>query len=218
MDTTPSLSTHGVPDVPLPVRKLSREDFALYAKSQGWAKHPTLRATDLPPRNPQKAITVHTAAEIDLLLSAARGKGLRWWAFLTFLADTGGRGGGGLSLQWDWLRLEESPPYFQLPVQKNGRPQYLPLGTRLREEVFTPDHVAVLQSREHDNFTCDPSVHPFHCTYPSVRSLMISHCQTVGLTHRVLHVLRHTRATQWLASGVPLNAVSKLLGHSNVAI
>lgn len=42
-------------------------------------------------------------------------------------------------------------------------------------------------------------------------------CQVSGVEHRGFHCLRHTKATQMLAQGVPLAAVSSLLGHASVA-
>lgn len=57
-------------------------DLAEYAKAHGVITYAALSTRDMPGHNPPKAVVVYTDAEIDLMLSAARGKGLRWWAFL----------------------------------------------------------------------------------------------------------------------------------------
>ena len=43
-------------------------------------------------------------------------------------------------------------------------------------------------------------------------------CDAAGIARRPFHHLRHTSATFLLTGGMPLEAVSKLLGHSTVAV
>lgn len=58
-------------------------------------------------------------------------------------ADTGRRVGEVLSFEWDWFRLADQTAYVELPTTKNGQAQYVPLGSRLRCEVFTPENIAL---------------------------------------------------------------------------
>src|SRR3546814_10893167 len=78
---------------------------------------------------------------MEAFVSAARGVDLRWWAFITYLVDTGRRVGETLSLRWTYFRLDSEPPYVELPDTKNGDHQYVPLSHRLSEVVFTPEHI-----------------------------------------------------------------------------
>lgn len=193
-------------------------DFVPYAIAQGWMSVDALRAEDTPPRNPQKPITVYTVDEVELLLTAARGRSLRWWAFLTTVADSGRRVGEVLRLRWEWLNLDADIPHFNLPTTKNGRQQYVPLSKRLREEVFTPQHIGQLRTEEVTRFrTGNPLEQPFPWSYTSVDKMLARHCRRVGVENRGFHNFRHTKATEMLGRGVPIQAVSSLLGHASVA-
>jgi integrase len=195
-------------------------DFGAYAIANRWIESVALTPADLPGRGRRRPITVYSQAELDLLVTSARGKGLRWWAFLAFLADTGRRSGETLSLRWEWARLDEEPPYFELPVNKSGRPQYVPLGKRLRDEVFTAENVHELRSGRDvgHRFARSPLEHPFPWGYGPASERFKRHCALVGVEYRGFHTMRHTRATEMLAKGVPVHAVSSLLGHSSPAV
>jgi integrase len=43
-------------------------------------------------------------------------------------------------------------------------------------------------------------------------------CDEAGITRRRFHSLRHSAATLMLAAGVPLEVISKTLGHAGYAI
>jgi integrase len=194
-------------------------DFGEWLVARGMSSIALTRA-DLPPENPQGAIQVYTAEEVELMLSAARGNSLRWWAFLTFLADTGRRVGEVLGLQWAWFRLDGERPYVELPHTKNGRPQLVPLSRRLREEVFTPEHIDQLKLAENRNMAKaarSVEVHPFPWQYGVVHQRFERFCRRVDVEPRGFHCFRHTKATQLFAAGAPIQAVSRLLGHSAVA-
>lgn len=192
-------------------------DFSVYAIARDLAEETSLLRTDVPGKNPPKPITVYTKAEMELFVSAAKGVELRWWALMCFLADTGRRVGEALELRWDWLKLDSAPPYFELPYQKNGNPQYIPLGRRLREEVFTPPNIAKLKHGR-ASLRRDPADHPFPWKYGTIHSRFERFCETTGLPNRGFHNLRHTVITDRLVRGVPLQAVSALAGHANPGV
>ncbi len=160
-------------------------DFGEWAKAVGLITHCAVLRADVPPENPPPAITVHTAAEVELLVNSARGRGLRWWAFLAFLADTGRRVGEALGIRWEWLRLHEERPYVALPWTKAARPQYVPLSRRLIEEVFTPENMAALK---HCDNACprtkSPSEYVFPWRYSNVHTRYQRYCETVGVEYR----------------------------------
>ena len=98
-------------------------DFSLFGVANGWISSCAITQTDIPPRNPDPPITVYSQEELETFVTAARGAGLRWWAFLSFLIETGRRVGEALSLEWEWLRVGADISYFELPATKTG-PQY----------------------------------------------------------------------------------------------
>ncbi|WP_369134800.1 tyrosine-type recombinase/integrase [Modestobacter sp. I12A-02662] len=51
----------------------------------------------------------------------------------------------------------------------------------------------------------------------AVRALEVAATQA-GIPHAGLHTLRHSAASVMLTSGVPLEVVSEILGHSSIAI
>lgn len=190
-------------------------DFCRFAEGR-WGHEHALVPSDMPGRNPQPAITVYSAAELERFLAAARGQGLRWWAFLATLADSGRRVSEILGLRWEHLRLDEVPAYFELPTTKNGHPQYAPLTKRLRLEVFTLDHIVKMKA-ETRPWNRSPREHPFPWTYSAAKGRFDRFCELTGLPNRGFHNFRHTYATGLLARGVPIQAVAALLGHESVA-
>lgn len=197
-------------------------DFAEYAKAQGWCSHPALEKADRPGHNHQKPITVYTADELEVLLANARGfGGLRWWVFLETMAGTGRRVGELLALQWTWLDLGATPPNFHLPHTKNKRQAYVPLTKHLATQVFTPDteHALRTETRAYKNqaFGNDPATYVFPWSYQSANKRFRRYCKVLGVPDRGFHNFRHTRATALLVKGVPIHAVSALIGHANVS-
>lgn len=189
--------------------------FHSYARAQGWVDDAL--AMTPPGKNPQKPITVFTADEVKLIVSSARAKSLRWWAFLATLSRTGRRIGEVLGLEWELLHLDRDPAHFELLTTKNGTQQYVPLGSMLTDKVFTPDHVEQLRNEPLRRFGRSPAEYPFPWTYNCAEKMLRHHCEMLGVPHRGFHCFRHTKATELLAKGVPIQAVSRLLGHANSA-
>lgn len=196
-------------------------DFGRYSVEMGWSASCEVYADDVPPKNPPTPIHVYSDEEMERFVSAARGRGLRWWALICFLADTGRRAGEALALEWSWLRLDQTPAYFELPWTKNGKPQYVPLSRRLREEVFTPENIETLKhqnKRGTQAFRRDPAVYLFPWGYGTVHASLDRFCEAADLPNRGFHNFRHTVITSRLAAGVPLQAVAALAGHSSAVI
>lgn len=125
-----------------------------------------------------------------------------------------------LSLRWDWLRLEETPPYFELPVNKSRRPQLIPLTQKLSQTIFTDENVLKLMHEERTGrraFHRSPLEYPFPWAYATVNLRFRTFCEVVGVPNRGFHTFRHTKITGRLASGVPIHAVAALAGHASVS-
>lgn len=196
-------------------------DFGAYAAAKGWASSIALLPGDRPAGNPQKPIVIYTDADVDLILDNARGRGLRWWMFLMTVTHTGRRVGEILGVEWNWLNTSAETPHIHLPYTKNGRQAYVPLSRVLVEDVFTGANITKLKGEErlgtNRAFSRSPEEYPFPWTYTCVHRMFKRYCEDLGVEARGFHCLRHTRATNLLAKGVPLQAVSALLGHANVA-
>jgi integrase len=195
-------------------------DFGAYGVSRGWITDDiALTDQDLPGTNPAPPVQVYSAEEMAEFVAAAKGRNLRWWAFLTFLVDTGRRVGEALSLEWSWFRLDAQPvPYVQLPMTKNGEPQYIPLTRRLVGEVFNPTNILRFQNERrtgHRAWKRSAEVCPFPWGYSSVHTRFDYFCEVTGLPNRGFHNFRHTVITERLAQGVPLQIVSALAGHAS---
>lgn len=195
--------------------------FGTYAVAKGWITGTALIPGDWPPNNPQKPIVIYTPEEMDLLLGNARGRGLRWWMFLSTVAHTGRRVGEVLGLQWEWLNLTADPPHIHLPHTKNGRQAYVPLSSVLTREVYTGANIDALRLEDRTDgsrqFSRSVLEYPFPWRYATAERMFRRYCLAIGVESRGFHCLRHTKATNLLAKGVPLQAVSALLGHANVA-
>lgn len=195
--------------------------YAEWLKSAGFIQYVALSKRDIPAPNPRSKITVYSRDEIERLISAARGRDLRWWMFMTTMADTGRRVGEVLGMEWDWFRLDHEPPYVELPTTKNGRPNYVPLTKRLKCEVFTDDNIRKLateQRKGRRQFNRPVEVYAFPWTYNSVMKRFVGFCDLVGVPYRGWHNFRHALITERLAKGIPIQAVSALAGHSSVSV
>jgi len=195
--------------------------FGQYAVAKGLVPNIELRPGDCPGAGPPKPIVVYSEAEMAEFITAAKYHSLRWWAFLSFLAETGRRVGEVLSVRWEWLHTQGNVMYFELPQTKNGDPQYIPLTPRLRDEVFTPENIHKLQTEErngHRQWRRPQAEYPFPWTYSTVHLMFKNFCEKTGLPNRGFHNFRHTVITDRIARGVPIQAVAALAGHRTPAI
>ena len=206
--------THAPATIKLEVKLL--QQFSEWAQATGLATDCALASSDAPKGSRQKPIVMYEKADSELLLAAARVRDLRFWAFLTTVADTGRRVGEVLGLRWDCLHLDSEPAYFDLPHTKNQRQAYVPLTKRLVGEVFTADNIAHLQANGYAKMKRSRTEYPFPYTYEAALQHLNQLCKAVGVKPLGFHAWRHAKATELLARGVPIQAVSGLLGHSSV--
>ena len=61
------------------------------------------------------------------------------------------------------------------------------------------------------------AVYVFPWSYQNAYDRFGDYCTRTGLPNRGFHCFRHTKATELLARGVPIQAVSALLGHASLA-
>lgn len=166
----------------------------------------------------RRPVVVYSEMEIaQLLLHARYGGNLRLWMLLVSLTETGRRVGEMLKLRFVDMKLDAKPAHFDLPTTKSRKQQYVPLSKLLREEVWTERNIERLQASGNARYTRDPSVFPFPWSYRNSFLHMKKLCVAADVEFRAFHVFRHTRATQLIARGVPIAAVSSLIGHAHVS-
>ncbi len=195
-------------------------DFGEYARVLGWSRGAALQVReDLPKAPPPPPLVVYSQSQLSDFTQAAKGRDLRFWAFICVLVDTGRRVGEVLGVKFSDLRLDMQPPYIELSHTKNGDPQYVPLSRRLVTEVLTPDHLDRLRRERRvgaRRFRRDQEVFLFPFSYEVAKYRFRTLCQITGLPDYGFHRFRHSWVTHRLAAGVPIHAVSVLVGHRSV--
>lgn len=169
-----------------------------------------------PKRGPRQPIEVYSQDDVARVVESARGRSLRWFAFVATVAHTGRRVGEVLALDWSMLHREsDADVYFDLQRTKAGRQQQVPLDSFLREQVFTDSNIAALKGAPRGRWLRDPLVCPFPWEYNTAQKMLRRHCEMVGVDYRGFHRFRHTFATHWMPK-LGLVPVSRLLGHARV--
>lgn len=146
---------------------------------------------------------VLTWEEYQKILSVCNGQN---GDIVRFLANTGVRCSELISLRW----VDVSPDLKMLTVIGKGRKKrYIPLNDVCREVLQTyergPDDIRLnfIRTRTHRK---------------SIYKICIKLSKKAGIPPAGPHSYRHLFATELLRRGVPISHVSKLLGHSSIAI
>lgn len=174
-----------------------------------------------------------TAAELGRLLKAADGS--RYAAFLTLLAYTGLRRGEGLALRWADVNLDEGTLYVRgtLARVEGALTITEPKTDRSRRVVPLAAPVVALLKSHHarqaaERLHAGPMWEESGLVFTTatgapvdprnaLRAFTVA-AKAADLSGISLHTLRHSAASAMLGAGVPLTAVSEVLGHSSVAI
>lgn len=176
-----------------------------------------------------------TPAEVRAVLDAA--KGTRYAAVLSLIAGTGMRRGEALALRWEDVDLEAGVLRVRGTLSRvdgelvRTNPK---TAKSTREIPVTPGVVALIRSHrdaqaaervwaestwEESGFVFATEfgrpIDPRNLFRAFVAAVKRSGVDPEGVG---LHTLRHSAATGMLDAGVPLHVVSRILGHSSVAI
>lgn len=151
------------------------------------------------------------SSEAERLLAAC-GTSLR--PLVEAALETGCRLGELLGLQWRDVSLRESKPEIRLPGSKTKTrtARTVPISARLRP---------ILEMRRHgaDGFAHAPDAYVFGHVETGERITTIKTgwrlaLKRAGIVDLHFHDLRREAASRWLDAGIPLNSVSKILGHT----
>lgn len=163
--------------------------------------------------------------EAALLLKAAKGKPseIAW----RLLLETGARRGEITGLNWGDINFRTGV----VSIKKIASPETggvnIALRTKGKARREIPLSPALLAALADLKFTrgasmSDPIVLDSRgrkrASFTAIRYWWKRDCEAAGVAGYTPHSLRHTFATTALASGVPVNVVSSILGHASTAV
>ena len=191
-------------------------------KAERWGKLPRgnpTRLTDRPKATPVR--DEWTAVEANAILAAAAGDRLE--ALAVVMMYLGLRPFEALGLRWEHLNLDGPAPSLSVVESKTDAGR--------RELPLPPKVAAALRShkaRQSAERLAAPYWHDPGVVFASDIGAEIPYRRlgdwwaplvcAAGLEHRRLYSTRHTAATLMLENGVPLEVVSKILGHAGLAV
>jgi integrase len=141
---------------------------------------------------------------------------------LVFLLDTGARLSEATSLTWRDVQLDREPrAMVKFMDTKSGLPRSVPLTrrakevlSRLRQACPEGERRVFLHRQTGPRNGTPRKAKPFNRPHKAFYSA----CARAGITDFRIHDARHTFASRLVMRGVPLLEVSKLLGHSSLAM
>jgi len=168
-------------------------------------------------KTPDRGFEYLSREEGAAVVNAARAQEER--ALLLFALDTGARVGEQAALEWgdvDWQRHEviirRSRPSGTKTVgpTKNSKGRRIPLTTGLEAALKQARHL------KGELVFCGPGGE--YLETDQFRHVFEAARKRAGVRRVTWHCLRHSFASQAVASGVPLNVVQAWLGHSTIAM
>lgn len=199
------------------------KEIALMQGMYGYAK----RELEWDIQNPWEGRTLPTNNERDRWLTPEEVERVAECAsphvadFIRFVANTGLRPGEALHLKWERVDLDAGVLIFRKrksridkEAQKNGKAGMIPLNATARMALMSRK-AAIQKAR-----TVTPWVFsmPNGLRIASVRKGFEAACKRAGLENVKPHDLRRTFASNLVQSGVQIQAVSKLLRHSDISV
>jgi integrase len=149
---------------------------------------------------------------------------------VVFLVETGARLSEALRLTWAEVDLDRKPRGLVKFMQtKSGKPRGVPLSNRARDlllrvregqkglSIHKPDHGRVFLYAGKGRAGKGVAFSTFR-SYRNPHGAWATAVRRAGLGDLHLHDLRHTFASRLVMRGVPIMAVSKLLGHAGLAM
>lgn len=130
--------------------------------------------------------------------------------------NTGLRRGEALGLTWRTIDFARGMVHVQAATSKSGQSRDVPMTAEARKVL------EALRDQQAPDGKPDPAAHLF--TLGGERMLSVGQktwadlCAAAGIADFRFHDLRHDYASRLVMAGVDLYSVSKLLGHSDVAM
>jgi integrase/recombinase XerD len=170
---------------------------------------------------PKKLPRILTVAEMQAVLDACTR--LRDRFFFAVLHESGCRAGEALGLRHEDIAAAECEITIEPRENANGARaksggRTIPVGPeliRLYADYLHEEYGSADSSYVFVNLFAEPRGHAW--SYPAVYDLVMRLRARTGIDFDP-HWFRHSAATRMLRDGVPVEVVSKVLGHSSVAI
>ena len=172
-------------------------------------------------RVPKKLPRILTVAEMQAILDACTR--LRDRFFFAVLHESGCRAGEALGLRHEDIAAAECEITIEPRENANGARaksggRTIPVGPdliRLYADYLHAEYGSIDSSYVFVNLFAGPRGHAW--SYPAAYDLVLRLREKTGIDFDP-HWFRHSAATRMLRDGVPVEVVSKVLGHSSVAI
>jgi integrase/recombinase XerD len=170
---------------------------------------------------PAKLPRILTVAEVQAILDACTR--LRDRFFLALLHETGCRAGEALGLRHEDIAAAEREISIVPRDNANGARaksggRTVPVGgelIRLYADYLHAEYGGIGSDYVFINIWAEPRGQAW--SYPAAYDLVLRLRARTGLDFDP-HWFRHSAATRWLRDGVPVEIVSRLLGHSSVTV
>jgi len=159
------------------------------------------------PAKPQTDKRILNAGEARALIEGAHEPHIR--LALILLLGTAGRVGAVLDLKWDRVDFERGTINLRIEdsATRKGR-AVVPMNGTTRAALATAHQAALSEY----------VIEYAQRKVGSIRKGVSGAITRSGIGHVRIHDLRHTAAVTMLASGIPIEKVSQVLGHSNIAV
>ncbi len=172
------------------------------------------------PKAPHREARFLTTDEVARLLDAARGT--RYHPLLVFIASTGVRKGEALGTRWSDIDLDAAT-YRVNGTKTDSSRRTLALSPALVQLLKVRRRQQKEERLRAGSLWTDTGLVWTTQTGRAVGARDVLKvigiaAEAAGLDGVTVHCLRHSAATAWLERGVPIKAVSELLGHKDASV
>ncbi len=177
--------------------------------------------------NRQPRVPLTTEQTKQLLAYVNEHESIRWQAIYTLTLHTGLRVGELLALRWEDIDLDGGMLSVTGTLDRYNTRTEPKTATGRRTIAISPAVVEALRAQQLEQsyrgkVTPEGYVFTSRFATPMSEATFRDHlhrvCKALGLPPVHWHDLRHSAATIMLANGVPVQLVSKILGHASIQI
>jgi len=174
------------------------------------------------PKPPKKEMLILDETQVAHLLASI--EGTRWYALIHLALSTGARQMELLGLKWSDIDWHKATLSIERQLKRSKEVTFVPLKTASSERTIELGYQAIAALRKHqalqganyDLIFTSRSGGPIH--HRNLLRDFKALLERLELPIIRFHDLRHTAASLMLANNVPVNIVSRRLGHARPSI